>query len=344
MDLHVQVDRFFGLMARLQQSRMRPVEDTQHWMPFYERCGLEQLFPAPEARPWARRGRRQRRAGFDIASYLFKSAHLPLHPQRAARYRERQQALHLFRVVRFRRTGTRPRRAMVYLPPWMQPGSLLDDFYFGPLYASRLDCDVYCLQLAHHGRRQLPDSRYDGSLFVSADLAMTWEAIRQSVLDARTVLQYVLNLRRYDQVGLSGISLGGSLSMLCAGLDPRWSWVMPVVGHIDVSDVVAHAPIMHGVRRELRRFGIPLAELRRLSHALVLDRLDPAIPPQRICALPADRDLFQRPEAVHAQLERWPGMRCRWLRGGHISALVALPLVLDELKAWTYAQPVAAAH
>ncbi len=337
MDLHIGIDKLFGFMARVQQLRVRGVEDTQHWMPLYQGAPLASLFPAPEARPWARKGRRLQRAGMHIQSYLFKSGHLPLHPRKIERYKRSYQSLHLFRVCRFRKSGTRPKRAMIYLPPWMQPGSLLDDLYFGPLYARALDCDVYCLQLAHHGQRQIPGSSYDGAHFVSANLAMTYEAIRQSVLDARTVLQFLENSGRYSSVGLSGISLGGSLAMLCAGVESRFSWVLPVVGHMDVADIIEHAPIMAGVRRDLQRFGIPLSELHRLNRELVLERLQPALPANQICVVAGDRDLFQRPQAIHEQMERWPGMRCEWLPGGHISALGQLPRTLQSLRPWLLA-------
>jgi hypothetical protein len=219
----------------------------------------------------------------------------------------------------------------VYLHAWMVQGAQLADASFAMLLSRQLDADVYNVQQVHHGCRQIPTSPYAGARFFSADVALTFEAVRQAVSDARTVVNHVLALSAYDEVGMLGVSLGGSISLITACREPRLSWVVPVVSHLDIADTVRRAPIAVRARRQLEAWGVSMDELSRTNRAL-LGWLSPAIAPERLLLVPAKHDLCMRPEAVQSLLDRWTGVAATWLPGGHISSVLSLGARLPMIR------------
>jgi hypothetical protein len=330
--MHEGVDHAFGALARLRQQRVKGVMNTHSLMAYYEGLPRAELFPAPPGRPRVTSGKHFQVLGVECQNLTFESAHAPLHPHEVDRYFGRFHALHRFLVRRVRRPGEAPRRAVVYLHAWMVAGAEFADSSFAAFLSKQLDCDVYNVQQVHHGERQIPGSVYHGVHFFSADLSLTFEAIRQAVLDARTVVRYLLTSGQYDEVGVIGVSLGAAMATLTSCFEPELSFAIPIVGHIDIADAVRHAPVAAESRRLLRKFGVSLDELARLNHVLATGWVKPAIEHERMLLVPADRDTCMRPAAMRAQIERWAGVREMWLEGGHITGLLKLGKRFPEIR------------
>jgi hypothetical protein len=337
--MHEGVDHAFGALAWLRQQRVKGITNTHPHMAYYEKLPRAELFPEPPARPRVTRGKKVKVLGVECENLTFESAHAPLHPHEVDRYFGRFHALHTFLVRRVRRPGEAPRRAVVYLHAWMVAGAELADSSFAALVSKQLDCDVYNVQQVHHGLRQIPGSIYHGVHFFSADLALTFEAIRQAVLDARTVVQYLLASGEYDEVGVMGVSLGAAMATLTSCFESELSFAIPIVGHIDIADAVRHAPVAAESRRLLKKFGVTLDELERLNHVLATGWVKPAIEHKRMLMVPADRDTCMRPVAMRAQLARWPGVEAMWLQGGHITGLLQLRRRFPEIREYIDALP-----
>jgi hypothetical protein len=339
--VHQSLDRAMGVLSYVKQRTIPRILNTHARMNFYERTARDQrelLFPAPRASTKPRSQNCLRMLGMECETLEFESLHEPLHPDEAERYFRAHSALQRFVVRRVRRPGAPPRRAAVYLHAWMVRGAQAADTSFSLLLSQRLDCDIFNVQQVHHGLRQIPGSPYDGAYFMSADVALTFEAFRQAVMDARVVVDYLLNSGQYDEVGLFGVSLGGAVSTLVACLEPRLNWVVPVVSHIDIADAVRHAPVALHARRQFERWGVSMGELSRINETLI-GWLEPVIDRERLLLVPGELDLVMRPDAVRRQLAKWPGVPSIWLPGGHISSVLSIAMHLPKIRAHLHSLP-----
>jgi hypothetical protein len=213
----------------------------------------------------------------------------------------------------------------------MVNGTQVADTSFAMLLSQQLNADVYNVEQIHHGKRRTPHSPFAGAHFFSADVALTFESMRQATSDARLVVEHVLAQHCYREVGMFGVSLGGSISMIVGCLEPRLDWVVPVVSHLDIADVVRATPVGVKSRRQLEKWGVSMDELSRVNDVL-LGWLRPAIPPENLLLMPAAQDMCMRPEAVHRLLERWPGVQATWLPGGHIGSVLKVAGQLSQIR------------
>ncbi len=337
--MHENVDRFFGLLSWLKHQRSDRVANTHQRIRHYELSGRDELFPAPSRVAPLREGRKLQAFGMQVQTLVFPSTHAPLHPEEVPRYFRAHSALHRFRVRKVSVAGARPRRACIYLHPWMAEGAGVFDLGMSALLAKRLGCDVYNVEQVHHGRRRVRGSRYHGAHFFSADIARTVESLRQAVSDARALARYLDALPDYDEVGVVGVSLGGSVATICACVEPTFAWSVPVVAHIDIADAVKHAPIAATSRKHLRSFGVSLDELSRINEALLYDWLEPPRERMRLFMLAGRRDICMRAEAVQRQLQRWEGVHCEWVEGGHITSVFMLGRHLAKVRTHIDALP-----
>jgi hypothetical protein len=339
--MHAGLDRFFGLAMTLRQAQIRRLPDTSALLDVYLRSRKEELYPAPPPRPDRRVVRSFRLDRFEFEHTSFASAHEPLHPDARDRYQASHAPLHRFHVrsVRVRRRAAR--RALVYLHPWMLPGPLVNDYILAPRFAERLGCDVFALEHPHHGRRQLAGSPYGGALYLTSDLVMTAEAIRQSISDTRTVVQHLRELGTYDEIGVSGISLGGGVVITVACVEPRIDWAVPIIGCMDIADAIEQSALLAGVRRGLARSGVTLDVARALDKAL-FGGLAPVIARERMLIIGAQQDHCVRAARIRKQLAAWPGVRSLWLAGGHFTCGPELLARLHDVRAFLDSLPRAA--
>lgn len=189
------------------------------------------------------------------------------------------------------------------------------------LFASswfRAGFDVALLTLPFHGARTPKDARFSGERFAVPHVARLNEAVRQAIYEIHMVLGW-LRQQGNAPVGLLGLSLGGYLSALMAGLTPDLAFVIPMVPPVCMGDLAwrffarsrryAGSPAPAFSREELRaayRVHSPL------THPLRVDKA-------RILILAGRGDQIVPPDHPHALWQHWEEPEIYWFSGSHLA-------------------------
>ena len=262
---------------------------------------------------------------------VFPSLHEPIEPRFRRRYLTEYREAHTVYARRIRPATARSRPRLLYLHGYMQPETYLEELALLASMALHLNVDVIQLQPPYHGRRAPRSSRFSGEFYCTADLVRSLEALRQTVLDARTVLSWLLE-EGAGPVGILGLSLGGALTMILTCLEERFAFSIPLVAHMDLCALVADAPVLAGMREELRQFGWGADEFGEFVAQIGWNELCPVLPPQRIHLFAASDDRFFVPAIVGEQWQRWGRPAIRWYPCSHVGIISYLPDVMKAVR------------
>jgi hypothetical protein len=127
-------------------------------------------------------------------------------------------------------------------------------------------------------------------------------------------------------VGISGLSLGGSLAAMLACLEPRFDFAAPIIAHMDMGAILRDAPVLDPMRKDLERFGWTHEDFGRFFTEIGWDDLRPVIPQDRILLFAARRDHFFDPKVVEAMWKAWGEPEIHWYPTSHMGFI---PHVLD---------------
>ena len=151
--------------------------------------------------------------------------------------------------------------------------------------------------------------------------------LRQMVMDARRAKAILASRPDIDahRIGITGISLGGIMASLAAGVDGHFDRVAPVLAGGDMATLIFHAREMRGLRQILEHHHIDrdaaaqfLAPVEPLTYA---SRINP-----RTCLMiNADRDEVI-PKASTVSLSKAIGdPTLLWMPAGHYTGILFLP-------------------
>jgi pimeloyl-ACP methyl ester carboxylesterase len=329
-------DDVTGALARAVQVLRPRARDTLARLGVYEGLALGTLFPAPEHVPEVTRGPRWRVPGIESESLSFRSLHDPLEPDFRRYYHARRRRIQTVYARRIRPSVDRDRPRVLYLHGFMQPETILEEVAVLVTMARMLRMEVIQLQPPYHGRRKPRGSRFDGELYWTADLVRSMESLRQTLLDARSLLAW---MRRESPapVGVVGLSLGGALAAALTCLEPGFAFSAPFIAHMDLGALVADAPVLGAMRADLARFGWAPAAFAAFTERIGWNELRPVIPLERIHLFAADDDHFFRPDVVTQMWKRWGEPPIRWYPGSHMSFLFHMPDAVMRLGAFVEA-------
>ena len=182
----------------------------------------------------------------------------------------------------------------------------------------RRGLDVALLTLPHHGARTPPESRFSGERFAVPHVARLSEAVRQAIFELRLVSLW-LRERVGGPVGLLGLSLGGYLSALAAGLYDDFDFAIPMVPPVCIGDLAWR----FFQRSRHYRSGVSPAfsqqELRALYriHSPLAHCL--RVPRERVMIVAGRGDRIVPPEHPHALWLHWGRPRIHWFSGSHLA-------------------------
>lgn len=333
MPLWPHLDDVAGVFAGVVHRLGGPVRDTTAGLDAYRGLSMDALFPAPAEVPPVGVRRRWRLGGLESQDLRFGSLHEPVEPRFRDRYRREDPALRTVyaRRVRGPRSAGRPR--LLYIHGYMQPETYVEELVVLGAIATRLDLEVVQIQPPYHGRRRPRRSRFDGELFWTADLVRSVEALRQTVLDARTLLSWMLD-QDPRPVGVAGLSLGGALSAALTCLEPRFHFSLPLIAHMDLAALLRDAPVLGRMRRELAATGFTPDDLAAFTHDLGWDALRPVVPAERIRLMAAEDDRFFDPAVVRAMWEHWGRPAIDWYPGSHMGFVAHVPSAMGTLRSF----------
>jgi len=324
-------DDVTGALARVLQAFTSASANTLGDLDVYRGLSLETLFPSPVQLPKARVETRWRLPGLVSEDIVFPSLHEPIEPRFRERYRTAYGATHTVYARRIRPAVARPRPRLLYLHGYMQPETYVEELVLLVAMTQLLDMEIIQLQPPYHGRRTPSGSLYDGEFYWTADVVRSIEALRQTLLDARTLLGWLLT-EDARPVGISGISLGGALAAALTCLDARFAFSAPLVAHMDLAAMLADAPVLETMRRELRGFGWGIDEFRRFVADIGWYELAPRLTAERIHLFAASEDRFFLPDLVEEMRQRWGQPAIRWYPCSHMGFIARLPMVFREIR------------
>lgn len=298
----------------------------------YRRAGHARLFPAPtEPRVTARK--RWSLGGLVGEELRFRSSYRPIDDEFRRLWEHEYGECVIASARRVRHLDGRRRPTLLYLHGWLQPETAMEEAFVLTQLALRLDLDVVQLQPPYHGRRRPRASRFSGELYLSADLLRTLEAIRQNVIEARELTSWLI-ASGHGPVGVTGLSMGGVLTLGLAALDERYAFAAPMVAHLDLGAVIGDGPALAPVRAALARHGWSPRQVTELMGSLGWNDLQPVVPPDRQMWVAARYDRFFRPRKVRALWERWGKPEIYWYEGGHMEIATHLWSAVTRLGAF----------
>lgn len=325
------LDDMAGLLVRpLQVLRARPPH-TLHRLGAYEGLSAGELFPAPHRLPRVRRKSRWSLPGFDNEDLSFASLHEPIEPGFRAHYHERTRRIHTVYARRIRPRGSEGRPRILYIHGYMQPETLVEELTLLSGMARSMRMEIVHMQPPYHGRRKPRSSPYDGELFWSADVVRSFEAMRQTILDARTLLSSMLE-ESSTPVGVTGLSLGGAFAASLACLEPRFAFSVPLIAHMDMGALLKDAPVLRAMRKDLARFGWTPREFGDFFERIGWNALAPVIPIERILLFAAEQDRFFDAQVTRAMWERWGRPEIRWYPTSHMGFVPHLPVMTRQIR------------
>lgn len=194
--------------------------------------------------------------------------------------------------------------------------------------------DVALLTLPYHGARTPPGARFSGQRFADPNPATMHEAVRRAIYEIQLVRTW---LRAYGgaPVGLLGLSLGGYLSALTAGLVDDLDFVVPMVPPVCIGDLAWRFLANSRGQRQPGAVAYTYAELRAMYRVHSPLAFPLRIEKARALIIAGRGDRIVPPEHPHALWEHWGRPAIHWFSGSHLAPFGRdriVAAVLDHLR------------
>ncbi|MGB5223457.1 MAG: alpha/beta hydrolase family protein, partial [Polyangiales bacterium] len=225
----------------------------------------------------------------------FDSPFQPVHPDQHKPYlRHDDNRVAYARLVRHRKG---PRPTIVAIHGFTAEGYLINEWFFALPWFYRMGCDIALFTLPFHGPRQTRFSPFSGHGFFAGGSSRFNEAVAQSVFDFRILLDWLQRQQGVEQVGVTGLSLGGFISAMLASVEDKLAFALPNVPIITVADLVLEwQPIGALMRAALAASGLSPADARRLVAVSCPLTYPPVLPPERLMIVGGAGDRLAPPK------------------------------------------------
>jgi dienelactone hydrolase len=194
---------------------------------------------------------------------------------------------------------------------------------------------LYIPMAYYNSRRPKADAHLR---WMEQDPAHVIEPLKQTVMDIRRGKAILASRAEIDpnRIGITGVSLGGIMTALAAGVDGDFYPVAPILSGGDLAALTFHAPETRHEREKLVADGIDQQKLEKI--VAPVEPLDFAarIDPRRCLMINAARDEVIPKTCTQALWIAAGKPRLLWLPSGHYSAAWYLPTIkqtaIDFLK------------
>ncbi len=225
----------------------------------------------------------------------------------------------------FQPPGPGPHPAMVVLHEW-NAGSTVGAFKLARAIVAANVAALVVVEPYSLGRKPR-GPQYEGrddTEILSGNVPHMVGALRQAVLDSRRGLDYLARRPDVDpnRLGIAGISLGGILSGLTAGVDPRIKVAITIVGGAEFARGFWNGIATRRYRREILRSGYTYE-----TYQAAMAPVDAAswlpqrrFDPENVLMINGRYDLIVLPDGAKALAKDFGGTKIVWLNTGHYGA------------------------
>jgi dienelactone hydrolase len=188
------------------------------------------------------------------------------------------------------------------------------------------------MALPYHLRRTPPGTE-SGDLFLRPSPEHLRQALVQSVVDTRCLLEFLARRPEVDphRLGVVGLSLGAIVGLIVGQVDPRVSAEVAVVGSGYPADLVWQSAILADLRQRLEERGVTYARLAHVLAPVNACRLPVGNPGRHLLMIMAEEDTFV-PTALQRRtweaLGRPPAV---WLPSGHLTTFLRRDRLWGEI-------------
>ncbi|WP_018178055.1 alpha/beta hydrolase family protein [Jongsikchunia kroppenstedtii] len=211
-----------------------------------------------------------------------------------------------------------PRPTLCVVHGFMGSAYLLNAAFFSLSWFFQQGYDVLLYTLPFHGQRAAQFSPFSGHGFFSHGICGLNEAMAQSIHDFRLFADY-LESTGVQQIGVTGISLGGYTTALLAATDDRWQVAIPNVPVASIGDLLPGWLPIQPVLDQGLRWGSIDKELtvRALRYSSPLTY--PArVPHDRRFIVVGLGDRLAPPAQSEMLWQHWDHSQLHWFPGNHI--------------------------
>lgn len=248
----------------------------------------------------------------------FESPFRPVNPsQRKPYLRHRANQTAHARILRHR--GDKPRPTIVAIHGFTADWYLINEWFFALPWFYRMGCNIVLFTLPFHGPRQTRFSPFSGHGYFAGGSSRLNEAVAQSVFDFRILFDWLQRERGAEQIGVTGLSLGGFTTAMLASVEDRLAFAIPNVPVVSLADLVLEwQPIGVMLRGALATMGLTLADARRLIAVSSPLTYAPALPTERLMIVGGVGDRLAPPKHSRLLWDHWGRCRIHWFPGSHI--------------------------
>ena len=179
--------------------------------------------------------------------------------------------------------------------------------------------DVLLFTLPFHGgRRDRRREPYSGYGYFANGLAHVHEAMAQAMCDLRVLMDH-LEGQGVEQMGITGLSLGGYTTALLASVEPRLAFAIPNSAVSETSSLIrGWFPAGQLIDLAMRARHVPREELDRAMASHSPLSYAPLVPKDRRFIIAGLGDRLAPPSQSEALWEHWDRCRLHWFPGNHV--------------------------
>ncbi len=219
--------------------------------------------------------------------------------------------------------GPGPRPAMVVLHEW-NPSTTKSGFLLCRAIARAGVAALFIVEPYSLNRTPAYEPGHGGTRILSGNVPHMVGALRQAVLDARRGLDYLQKRPDVDpsRMGVAGISLGGILTGVVAGVDPRIKVALTLVGGADFPKDFWDGVLTRPYRRQIERDGYTyqtyMAAMAPIDSTNWLPQKH--FDPNNALMINGHYDTVILPDQAKLLAQNFGGTHIVWLNSGHYGA------------------------
>jgi len=205
---------------------------------------------------------------------------------------------------------------MLILPGWLSR-TYAESETLVARYVLNQGCGAMILQLPFHMRRRLP-GQGNGQWTITGDLIRTAAAIRQSVADAGSCVQWLRD-RGSGRVGVFGLSLGAWVGSLLGCRTDEFDLLVGVAPPVRLDRMFRTSPLTRGIYRDVRAGGVDDDLLDDALRTMSVLHFEPRLPRDRVMLVEPMYDLLVDNGGVRDLADHWGGAKLISLPEGHVT-------------------------